>query len=75
MHHVDLVMGEHRIEESRERGNEASPQSASKESDLRDDPVEGGMGHRPLFRPSTLVKAGGEGGADLIQGFWIEYQR
>ena len=34
MHHMDLVMGKHRVEEGRERGNQASRQGVNKESNL-----------------------------------------
>ena len=74
MHHMDLIMGKHCIEEGGERGNQASPQGVGKESNLHDDPVKGGMGHRPSRRPSALVEAGGERGLDFLQGFQIEYE-
>ena len=75
VHHVDLVMGEHRIEESRNGGNQTRPQGVGKKSDLRDDPIEGGMGCGSNRRPPALVEDGSKGGADLVQGFEIEYER
>ena len=75
MHHMDLIMGKHCIEEGRERGNQASPQGVDKESNLSDGPVNGGVGCRPNHRVSTLVEAGGERRADLAHGLQIEHQR
>ena len=43
VHHADLIMGEHRIEESGKEGNQTRPQGIGEESDLRDDPIKGGM--------------------------------
>ena len=72
MHHMELIMGKHRFEESGERGNQASPQGVDGELNLYDNPVDGGMGCRPNHRPSALVEAGGQCGADLLQGLQIE---
>ena len=75
MHHMDLIMGEHRIEESGKGGNQTRPQGIDKESDLRDNPIKGGMGRRPDCGPAALVEDSGKGRADLVQGFRIEYDR
>ena len=69
MHHVDLVMGKYSIEEIGKGGNQTRPQGISEESDLGDYSVEGGVRCRPDRRPHALVKDGGEGRADLVQGF------
>ena len=75
MHHVDLVMRKHHVEEGGKGGNQTRPQGVGKESDLRDNPVKGGMGRGLDHRPPALVEAGGERGADLLQGFQIEYEQ
>ena len=75
MHHVDLVMGKHRIEEGGKGGNQASPQGIGEESDLRDDPVEGGVGRGPDRHLPALIKVGGKRGADLLQGLQVEYEK
>ena len=74
MHHVDLVMGKHRIEESGKGGNQARPQGVGKESDLHDDPVEGGVRRGPDRCLPALIEAGGKHQTDLLQGFQIEYK-
>src|SRR4051812_24075026 len=33
------------------------------------------MGCRPNCSPAALVEDSGKGGADLVQSFWIEYDR
>ena len=71
--HVDLIMGKHGIEEIRKGGNQTRPQGIGKEPDLREDPVKGGMGRRPDRGPAELVEDGGKSRADLVQGFWVEY--
>ena len=35
MHHMDLIVGKHNIEEGGERGNQTSPQGVDEESNLR----------------------------------------
>ena len=47
MHHVDLIVGNHRIEKGGERRNQASPQGIDGDSNLYDNLVDGGMGCRP----------------------------
>ena len=74
VHHVDLIMGKHRIEESGKGGNQARPQGIGKESKLHDDPVEGGVGRGPDRHLPALIEAGGKSGADLLQGLQIEYK-
>lgn len=75
MHHVDLVMGKHRIEEGVKWGNQACLQGVGEELVLRDDPVEGGVRRGPDRRLPALIEVGGKRGADLLQGLQVEYER
>ena len=75
IHHVDLVMGKHHIEESEKGGNQARPQGVGKESDLCNDLVKGGVGRGPDRRLPSLIEAGGKHRVDLLQGVQAEYER
>ena len=75
VHHMDLIMGKHHIEEGGERGNQASPQGVDEESILRDGLVDGGMGCMLGHCLFALVEAGSERGVDLAHGLQLEHQR
>ena len=73
VHHADLIMAEHCIEESGKGGNQTRPQGIGEEPDLHDDPIKGGMGRRPDWGPAALVEDGRKSRTDLLQGFGVEY--
>ena len=73
MHHVDLVMRKHSVEEIGKGGNQSRPQSVGEVADLGDCSVNGEVRRGPDRRPPTLVEDGGKSRADLVQGFGIEY--
>ena len=73
VHHVDLIMGVHHIEESGKGGNQTRPQGIGEEPDLPDNPIKGGMGRRPDRGPAALVEDGCKSRADLVLGFGVEY--
>ena len=56
-------------------GNQACPQGVGEESDLHDNPVEGGVGRGPDRHLPALIEAGGKGGADFLQGLQVEYEQ
>ena len=47
MHHMDLVMGKHSVEEIGKGGNQSCPQGVGKVLDLDDYPVNGEVGCGP----------------------------
>ena len=65
MHHVDLIMGEHDIQEIRKGGNQTRPQGVGKIWDLGSYLVDGEVGRRPGRRPPALIEDGGHSQADL----------
>ena len=65
MHHVDLIVGEHDIEEIKKGGNQTRPQGVGKIWDLGNYPVDGEVGCGPGRRPPALIEDGGQGQADL----------
>ena len=71
--HMDLIMGKHGVEEGGERRNQASPQGIDEEWNLGGCPVDTSSRRRPSHHLYPLIEAGGEGGADLVQGFRVEY--
>ena len=73
MHHMDLVMGKHSVEEISERDNQSRPQGVGKVLDLGDYPVDGEVVCRPGCRPPALIEDGGQSRADLAQAFSVEY--
>ena len=75
MHHVDLIVGKHDIEEIRKGGNQIRPQGVGKILDLADYPVDGEVGRGPGRRPPALVEDSGQSRADLAQAFSVEYDR
>ena len=73
MHHVDLVMGKYGVEEIGKGGNQSRPQGIGEVPTLGGYSVNREVRCGPDRRPPTLVEDGGEGRADLVQGFQIEY--
>ena len=73
--HVDLIMRKHRVEEGRERRNQASPKGIDEEWDLGGCPVDASMRSRPSHRLSPLIEDGGEHGMHLAHGLIVEHQR
>ena len=72
---MDLIVGEHGIEEGGERGNQASPQGVDEELDLGGCPVDGGAGLGPGRGPPPFVEVSGERRAHLVHGFLVKHQR
>ena len=55
MHHVDLIVGKHDIEEIRKGGNQTRPQGVGKIRDLGDYPVDGEVGRgQAVVLPHSL---------------------
>src|SRR3954463_11602364 len=75
MHHVDLIVGKHGIEEIRKGGNQTRPQGVSKILDLGDYPVDGEVRRGPGHRPPAFVEDSGQSRADLAQALSIDYDR
>ena len=75
MHHMDLVMGKHSVEEIGKGGNQSRPQGVGKVPDLGDYFVDGEVGRGPGRRPPAFVEDSGQSRADLAQAFSVEYDR
>ena len=73
--HMDLIVGEHGVEEGRERRNQASPQGVDEEWNLGGCPLDGGARCGPDHRPPPFVEVTGERWVDLVHGFLVEHQR
>ena len=73
MHHMDLITGEHNVEEIRKGGNQSRPQGIDEVSDLGGNPVNGEAGRGPGRRPPAFIEDGGQGRADLAQALLIDY--
>ena len=67
MQHVDLIVGEHDIEEIRKGGNQTCPQGISEIWDLGNYPADGEVGRGPGRRSPTFIEDGGQSQADLTQ--------
>ena len=67
MHYVDLIMGEHDIEEIRKGRNQTRPQGVGKIRDLGGYPADGEVGRGPGRRPPAFIEYGGQSQADLSQ--------
>ena len=59
MHHVDLIVGEHGIEEIRKGGNQTRPQGVGKIWDLGSYPVDGEVGRGLGRRSPAFIEDGG----------------
>ena len=66
MHHVDLVMRKHNIEEIGKGGNQSRPQSIGEVPDLGDYSVNTEVRRGPDRGPPALVEDGGNGRTDLV---------
>ena len=64
MHHVDLIVGKHGVEEIRKGGNQTRPQGIGKIRDLGGCPVDGEVGCGPGRRPPAFIEDGGQSQAD-----------
>ena len=73
MHHVDLIMGEHDIEEIGKGGNQTRPQGIVKTWDFGSYTVDGEVGHGPGRRPPALIEDGGQSQAVPAQALLVEY--
>ena len=67
MHHVDLIVGKHDIEEIRKGRNQTRPQGVGKIRDLAGYPVDGEVGRGLGRRPPTFVEDSSQSQADLAQ--------
>ena len=65
MHHVDLIVGKHDIEEIRKGGNQTRPQGIGKILDLGDYPVNGEVRRGLGRRPPAFVEDSGQSRANL----------
>ena len=67
MQHVDLIVGEHGIEEIRKGGNQTCPQGVGEIWDLGNYPADGEVGRGPGRRSPAFIEDGGQSQADLTQ--------
>ena len=72
--HMDLIVGEHGVEEGGEGRNQANPQGVDEEFDVSGCPVDRGTECRPGRRPPPFVGVSGERGAHLVHGLLVEHQ-
>ena len=75
MHHMDLIMGKHDIEDIRKRRNQTRPQGVGKLRDLGGYPIDGEVGRGPGRRPPAFIEDGGQGQADLARALGGGRQR
>ena len=75
MHHVDLIVGKHDVEEIKKGRNQTRPQGVGEILDLGDYPVDGEVRRGPGRRPPAFIEDGGQSQADLAQALSIEYGR